>query len=151
MCISPSMSRHNQAHAHPRPGRPLIIVHDHDVLSGRGVHIAQHPGNERFRALVTTRADNNYCTLYSLSEKRAVAEDIIRHIKALDPPGRFLRRDGRCHSSRGLNGPWEELSDREAVKKTCQALRECNRSDRTGYAAAEEPPCRLYTSPTPRH
>lgn len=134
------MSRHNQAHAHPRPGRPLIIVHDHDVLSGRGVHIAQHPGNERFRALVTTRADNNYCTLYSLSEKRAVAEDIIRHIKALDPPGRFLRRDGRCHSSRGLNGPWEELSDREAVKKTCQALRDCNRSDRTGYAAAVEPP-----------
>jgi len=36
--------------------------------------------------------------------------------------------------SRGLNGPWEELSRREAIKKTCQALRDCNRSDRATYA-----------------
>jgi hypothetical protein len=112
-----------------------IYVHDHDVLSGRGVNIAQHPGNERFRSLVTTRADENYCTQYTASEKRAVAEDIIKHIKSLDPPGRFLRKDERGGSSKGLNGPWEELPEHEAIKKTCQALRDCNRSDRQGYAA----------------
>jgi hypothetical protein len=115
--------------------RQVIIVNDHDVLSGRGVNIAHHPGNERFRTLVTTRADENYCSAYSASEKKAVAEEIIKHIKSLDPPGRFLRRDGRGKSSRGLNGPWEELSERDAIKKTCQALRDCNREDRQGYAA----------------
>jgi hypothetical protein len=112
------------------------VVNDHDVLSGRGVNIAHHPGNQRFRTLVTTRADDNYCTQYSASEKRAVAEEIIKHIKALDPPGRFLKRDTRVKTnSRGLNGPWMEISQREAIKKTCQALRDCNRTDREGYAS----------------
>ncbi|CAB9496190.1 Transcriptional regulator [Seminavis robusta] len=117
-------------------GRPYIQVNDHDVLCGRGVNIASHPGNERFRALVQTRHDENYCTLYTTTEKRAVAEQILKHIKSLDPPGRFLKRVGRAPTSRGLNGPWEQLSDREAIKKTCQALRDSNRTDRTGYAAA---------------
>lgn len=107
---------------------------DNDVLSGRGVNIAAHPGNERFRTLVTTRADANYCDTYSATEKKAVAEEIVRHISSLDPPGRFLKREGRGQVSRGLNGPWEELSRREAIKKTCQALRDCNRGDRATYA-----------------
>ena len=107
------------------------MVNDHDVLSGRGVNIALHPGNQRFRTLVTTRADENYCTNYTASEKRAVAEEIIAHIHSLNPPGRFLKRDGR---GRGLNGPWRILSQGETIKKTCQALRDCNRSDRDGYA-----------------
>lgn len=111
-----------------------FIVHDNDVLSGRGVNIAHHPGNERFRTLVTSRKDEAYCTTYSASEKRAVALEIIKHIQTLDPPGRFLKREGRGQVSRGLNGPWDELTERECIKKTCQALRDCNRSDRTGYA-----------------
>ena len=111
-----------------------ITVHDHDVLSGRGVNIAQHPGNQRFRTLITTFRDQEYCTSYSAGEKRAVALQIIQHIKKLDPPGRFLKRDGRGQGNRGLNGPWDELSEREAIKKTCQALRDCNRQDRQGYA-----------------
>lgn len=111
-----------------------IVVTDTDVLSGRGVNIAAHPGNERFRTLVTTRADTSYCETYSATEKKAVAEEIVRHITNLDPPGRFLKRDGRGQVSRGLNGPWEELSRRDAIKKTCQALRDCNRVDRATYA-----------------
>jgi len=110
-----------------------IIVNDNDVLSGRGVNIAAHYGNERFRTLITTRADENYCEGYSASEKRAVAEEIVRHIASLDPPGRFLKREGRGQVARGLNGPWEELSRKEAIKKTCQALRDCNRKDRVSY------------------
>jgi len=89
---------------------------------------------------VQSRHDESYCTNYTTSEKRAIAEQILRHIKSLDPPGRFLKRIGRAPSSRGLHGPWEELSDREAVKKTCQALRDCNRTDRIGYAAAVNVP-----------
>ncbi|KAL7461670.1 hypothetical protein ACHAXS_002084 [Conticribra weissflogii] len=125
---------------HPAYGRPPIVVTDNDVLCGRGVNIAAHPGNERFRTLVTTRADANYCESYSASEKKAVADEIVRHIASLDPPGRFLKREGRGQISRGLNGPWEELSHKEAVKKTCQALRDCNRNDRATYAEGVTPP-----------
>jgi len=119
--------------------KPPIVVTDNDVLSGRGVNIA-HPGNERFRTLVTTRADESYCEAYSATEKKAVAEEIVRHISSLDPPGRFLKREGRGQVSRGLNGPWEELSRREAIKKTCQALRDCNRNDRETYAHGVQAP-----------
>ena len=111
----------------------IVAVRDNDVLSGRGVNIAAHYGNERFRTLITTRADENYCEGYSASEKRAVAEEIVRHIASLDPPGRFLKREGRGQVARGLNGPWDELSRKEAIKKTCQALRDCNRKDRVSY------------------
>ncbi|KAL3808166.1 hypothetical protein ACHAXA_010652 [Cyclostephanos tholiformis] len=120
--------------------KPPIVVTDNDVLSGRGVNIAAHAGNERFRTLVTTRADSTYCESYSATEKKAVAEEIVRHISSLDPPGRFLKREGRGQVSRGLNGPWEELSRREAIKKTCQALRDCNRTDRETYAHGVQAP-----------
>eukprot|EP00578_Thalassiosira_sp_NH16_P018034 CAMPEP_0181108758 /NCGR_PEP_ID=MMETSP1071-20121207/17804_1 /TAXON_ID=35127 /ORGANISM="Thalassiosira sp., Strain NH16" /LENGTH=449 /DNA_ID=CAMNT_0023192389 /DNA_START=90 /DNA_END=1440 /DNA_ORIENTATION=- len=116
---------------HQQFTKPPIVVTDNDVLSGRGVNIAAHAGNERFRTLVTTRADASYCEAYSATEKKAVAEEIVRHITTLDPPGRF---QGRGQVSRGLNGPWEELSRRESIKKTCQALRDCNRADRATYA-----------------
>lgn len=130
-----TMSRSHHYHHHPQyANRPPVVVNDNDVLSGRGVNIAHHPGNERFRTLVSARADQSYCTSYSASEKRAVAEEIIKHIQSLDPPGRFLKREGRGQVSRGLNGPWDILSDRECIKKTCQALRDCNRQDRAGYA-----------------
>lgn len=122
---------------HPGPYnnmKPPIIVSQNDVLSGRGVNIAAHPGNERFRTLVTTRADDSYCATYTSTEKKAVAEEILNHITSLNPPGRFLKREGRGQVSRGLNGPWEELSRRDAIKKICQALRDCNRIDRTTYA-----------------
>jgi len=63
-----------------------------------------------------------------------VAEAIIHHIYNLEPPGRFLKRDGRGRRSRGLEGPWQIISEKEMVKKTTQALRDCNRQDRKGYA-----------------
>eukprot|EP00547_Thalassionema_nitzschioides_P004190 CAMPEP_0194215708 /NCGR_PEP_ID=MMETSP0156-20130528/17704_1 /TAXON_ID=33649 /ORGANISM="Thalassionema nitzschioides, Strain L26-B" /LENGTH=635 /DNA_ID=CAMNT_0038944305 /DNA_START=288 /DNA_END=2195 /DNA_ORIENTATION=- len=125
------MSHHGY---NPHHQTSQIVVHDHDVLSGRGVNIAHHPGNQRFRSLVTTRTDEAYCASYSASEKKAVAEEIIRHIKELNPPGRFLKREGRGQVSRGLQGPWEMLTEKEVIKKACQALRDCNRLDRQGYA-----------------
>lgn len=131
---------------HPHYGRPLITVHDHDVLCGRGVNISQHPGNERFRSLVNTRQDASYCTTFTTSEKQVLAEEIVSHIRSLDPPGRFLKRNGRTQSNRGLTGPWEELSHRECIKKACQALRDCNRQDRQGYAAQVTAPTDVAAS-----
>mmetsp|Transcript_10910 Transcript_10910/g.26214 ORF Transcript_10910/g.26214 Transcript_10910/m.26214 type:complete len:404 (-) Transcript_10910:416-1627(-) len=105
-----------------------ITVHANDVLNGRGVKIAQHPGNLRFRSLVKGKYDDCYCEKFSSSEKKALAREIINHIsQKLNPPGRFLKRHGE-------DGPWIELSKSEVEKKTKQALRDCNRGDRTGYA-----------------
>jgi len=142
------MSHHGY---NPHHHSQQIVVHDHDVLSGRGVNIAHHPGNQRFRTLVTTRTDETYCASYSASEKRAVAEEIIRHIKDLKPPGRFLKREGRGQVSRGLQGPWEELTDKEVIKKTCQALRDCNRLDRQGYANGVSMPTDVVQSAQKRN
>jgi hypothetical protein len=140
--VSPAPNRSEAAAPYHWPTsiqmqQPYIRITDHDVLSGRGVNIAQHAGNERFRALICSRHDVNYCHAYTTAEKRAIAEQIVCHIESLDPPGRFLRRAGRVNrTARGLEGPWEQLTRDEAVKKTCQALRDCNRQDRTGYAAS---------------
>jgi len=109
------------------------------VLNGRGVNIAQHPGNQRFRSFIKTRYDATYCATFSTDQKKALAQEVYNHIKSLDPPGRFLKRDG-TQSSRGLEGPWEELDETEAKKKAGQALRDCNRLDRTGYAAQIKAP-----------
>jgi len=108
-----------------------IVVHDHDILSGRGVGISQHPGNERFRTLISSSyRDKSYCTSYSRREKMALANEIIAHIENLNPPGRFVKR----RSDNRNNGSWSTLSKKEVVKKTIQALRDCNRSDRSEYA-----------------
>jgi len=115
----------------------IVTVHENDVLCGRGVFLAQHPGNQRFRSLVKTYLDDSFCSSYTTSEKRAAAKDIIAHIYALKPPGRFLKRDTttRRWTAKGLEGPWKPLSHREVLKKATQALRDCNRQDRQGYAS----------------
>lgn len=137
----------------------FTIPNDNDVLCGRGVNIAHHPGNERFRTLVISRRDrvgaidgSFSMDATTASEKRQLAEEIIRHIANLDPSGRFLKREShggrrRGGGSRGKNGTgldisgtWEVLSDREAMKKTCQALRDCSRTDRVGYAIGVQAP-----------
>lgn len=105
----------------------MIAVDDHDVLSGRGVHIADHPGNKRFRLLIANGANQ-----LAVTPKKDVAEEIIRQIQ--DRGGRFLKRPGK----RGLKGPWEELTKKEVQKKTCQALQDCSRLK--GYADGIEMP-----------
>lgn len=115
-----------------------IYPHENDVLSGRGVSIANNPGNKRFRTLVTTYIDESYCFSFTSSEKKAIALDIVNHISKLDPPGRFLKRT--TSKPKGLEGPWFVMNEREIIKKTCQALRDCNRLDRSGYAMGVKEP-----------
>jgi len=121
-----------------------IILNDHDVLSGRGVNISSHPGNERFRSLLKIFRDNEYCKSYSVGEKRAVAKEVMTHIRHLDPPGRFLKLESNL--SRGKD--WRVLSESEAMKKICQALRDCNRQDRSGYANKVITPTDVVTKAT---
>lgn len=126
----------NMPNSRKKTGTPSekIDIHEHDVLNGRGVNIAQHPGNLRFRALVKSHADQSYCSEYSTSAKKAIAEEIIQHIRNLNPPGRFLKRPSRVKKGGCQSGQWEELTSKETLKKACQALRDCNREDRAEYA-----------------
>ncbi len=93
-----------------------VEPHEHDVLCGRGGNINIHPGNARFRQKVESRK-RCYIDARFKREKRLIAESIIKDIKRLDPPGRFLTRDNK-------DGPWYEISEEKARDKTSQALRE---------------------------
>mmetsp|Transcript_12207 Transcript_12207/g.17896 ORF Transcript_12207/g.17896 Transcript_12207/m.17896 type:complete len:353 (-) Transcript_12207:332-1390(-) len=109
----------------------IVVVGDHDVLSGRGVNIADHPGNQRFRLLIASRANQ-----LVVAPKKDVAEGIVQYIQE-GLGGRFLKRNQQGKAARGSSlkakkGPWEELTKKEVLKKTCQALHDCIRLE--GYA-----------------
>lgn len=87
--------------------------HPHDVLAGRGNSINSHPGNQYFRSLV--RHLKNEYVITPKPEKPVFAKLILKHIKALQPPGRFLKKNG---------DKWEAIDEKKAVDKTRQALRE---------------------------
>lgn len=103
-----------------------------DVIDGRGVSIASSSGNVRFRRLVKLFVIKNYCKSIKLNEKKNIAKSIINYIQSLEPPGRFLK-------SVGLQN-YVELDEKECVKKVTQALRDCNRPDRAGYAVRVDIP-----------
>ena len=118
--------------------RPEIFVHNHDVLSGRSISIAQHPGNDRYKSLVASYIEKSYSKTASIAEKKAVAIQIMQDIQNLDPPGRFLKREVKGRVPKGLEeGTWEELTEKDVARKTCQALRDClSVKERDAAAAA---------------
>jgi hypothetical protein len=87
--------------------------HPHDVLAGRGNNINNHPGNQYFRILVK-HLKNEY-VVTPKSDKPFFAKLILKQIRSLDPPGRFLKRNKEF---------WEDIGQRKALDKTRQALRE---------------------------
>merc|ERR1712045_847463 len=48
-------------------------------------------------------------------EKKQIAEKLIKEIRCMNPPGRFLIKEGDC---------WYEIGDVRACKKAGQAMRE---------------------------
>lgn len=111
-------------------------VHDHDILSGRGAFVNGHVGNQRLRKLALERKASFDSGNYS--EKRALATEIVEIIRALVPPGRFLKRVTETDKSKeegkaekeGLSSEWEELPDERAIHKACQVMRDIDRPDR---------------------
>ena len=87
--------------------------HPHDVLSGRGNSINMNPGNQYFRLLV--RCLKNEYVMSEKGDKPMFAKYIFKHIRALDPPGRFLKKNGEH---------WETMRLKETMDKIRQALRE---------------------------
>lgn len=84
-----------------------------DVLSGRGVSFNRHPGNEQFRLLIDKQTDAYGSG--TKKQKMAISRSIAEAIYALEPPGRFLKKDPDT-------GEWIELSLKEAATRTSQAM-----------------------------
>lgn len=63
-----------------------------DVLCGRGGAVNEHPGNLQMRGFCT-EVVKEYKTAKKL-EKRKVAMRVVHRVRALNPPGRFLKKEG---------------------------------------------------------
>lgn len=78
------------------PPRGIGPVHEpniNDVLCGRGGRINAHAGNVQFRELVVERKKDYLSDKTKKLEKAHIAAAIVRQIRELDPPGRFLKED----------------------------------------------------------
>lgn len=89
--------------------------HKHDVLSGRGNFVNYHAGNEYFRSLV--REHKVAYVACPKPQKGKYSQLIVDKIRALDPPGRFLKQDNNTKL-------WYDIGEKKALDKTRQALRE---------------------------
>ena len=89
-------------------------VHGYDVISGRGARTNSHAGNQYFRELC-----KRHRPIYINPGKKVKKIDVARIIVTMvqSQGGRFLRRDK-------VSGKWSSISDKEAMMKTCQALRD---------------------------
>jgi len=92
--------------------------HAHDILSGRGATINQHPGNEYYRQLIKSQK-LNYIQSSPSAKKNIIRGIVLAVTKLQSPPGRFLKRNGD-----NGGGAYEDIGIEEAKKKTGQALRE---------------------------
>jgi hypothetical protein len=97
--------------------KEVVIVDeatDFDVLCGRGGRTNHHPGNKRYRQVVSDMKAG-YKTIGSKAEKTGLSRAIVDHV--YNYGGRFLKLDRKT-------GKYQVLSVIEGRKKTSQALRE---------------------------
>mmetsp|Transcript_2504 Transcript_2504/g.3687 ORF Transcript_2504/g.3687 Transcript_2504/m.3687 type:complete len:158 (-) Transcript_2504:220-693(-) len=102
----------NMKHVAPTTHVLVAYITANDVLCGRGAASIQHPGNKYFRSLVKDRQEE-YATLRR-QDKSSLVREILQSIDNRN--GRFLRQLG--------TGEWVEVHDAISYEKTCQALRE---------------------------
>ncbi|KAL7535868.1 hypothetical protein ACHAXR_006785 [Thalassiosira sp. AJA248-18] len=105
----------------------VTTVNDNDIICGRGGLALKHPGNMAYRKIVGLNKEL-YATCLK-TEKLRISKSIVAAIREIN--GRFLEReDGKTSSSldeKDENGnpvTWRDISDKRAIEKTSQALRE---------------------------
>mmetsp|Transcript_17701 Transcript_17701/g.43636 ORF Transcript_17701/g.43636 Transcript_17701/m.43636 type:complete len:555 (+) Transcript_17701:1464-3128(+) len=96
---------------------PIADPNENDVLCGRGGRINSHAGNRQFREVIQSRKTAYLAPTTKKLEKAHIAAAIVNDIRSMQPPGRFLKEDGK-------SGMWYDIGDAKAFKKTGQALRE---------------------------
>eukprot|EP00521_Asterionellopsis_glacialis_P009652 CAMPEP_0195286882 /NCGR_PEP_ID=MMETSP0707-20130614/4174_1 /TAXON_ID=33640 /ORGANISM="Asterionellopsis glacialis, Strain CCMP134" /LENGTH=268 /DNA_ID=CAMNT_0040346579 /DNA_START=148 /DNA_END=954 /DNA_ORIENTATION=+ len=107
-----------------------------DVLCGRGSIVDEHPGNTHFRQIV-----NQYKSEYmqvGREGKRTLALAVIKQLKQMVPPARFLVRD--MHT-----GDWMEADHQTAYNKTTQTLRQKHKRRRRKMSSSLPPNKRTIT------
>jgi hypothetical protein len=85
-----------------------------DVLCGRGGLSNHHPGNKRFRRVVSEMR-RTYRSTEAKNHKTDLSRAIVDHVCGYG--GRFIKKDEK-------SGRYHVLTKAEARKKTSQALRE---------------------------
>mmetsp|Transcript_10427 Transcript_10427/g.14736 ORF Transcript_10427/g.14736 Transcript_10427/m.14736 type:complete len:593 (-) Transcript_10427:68-1846(-) len=126
----------------PRGIGPVSEPNKNDVLSGRGGRINAHDGNIRFREICQEHKKEYLAPTTKKLEKAHIAASIVDNIRAMDPPGRFLKEDP--------DGTWWDIGDFKAIKKVGQALREDApeiRTEITGDSSDEEAPKLVVQAP----
>lgn len=88
-----------------------------DVLCGRGGQINNSTGNVRFREMVVELQSEYFHPETRKSKKAVIVQRIINQVQALNPPGRFLKKDATTRR-------WVEISEQKARKKVGQAFRD---------------------------
>eukprot|EP00978_Attheya_sp_CCMP212_P010635 scaffold25907_cov60-Attheya_sp.AAC.1 len=105
---------HDQAKSSPKPAKEGIVSPDcNDVLLGRGTLI--NAGNQQYLHLVQ-QAKRHY-VMSPKKNKGDFALNIMKKIKRLNPPGRFLKQDPKSML-------WYEISHMSALHRTRQSLRD---------------------------
>merc|ERR1719273_2789072 len=76
----------------PSVQRPVddVSITNNDVLFGRGGRTNHHPGNLRYRDIISLHRPDYVGA--QKQDKPKVARRIVRAIKSGDKPGRFLKR-----------------------------------------------------------
>ena len=85
-----------------------------DVICARGKEAKQHPGNQRYRAIIQKTLDR-YAEASSRYEKTVIVTDVVEAIRAASPDGGFVKQE---------NGVWYEVGDHLAREKTGQVFRD---------------------------
>jgi hypothetical protein len=101
----------------PRDSRGLLFVDsilEADVLCGRGGLSNHHPGNKRFRRVVS-EMKRTYRSTETKNNKTSLSRAIVDHV--CNYGGRFIKKDAK-------SGRYHVLTKADARKKTSQALRE---------------------------
>lgn len=105
------------------PKRSKAVISKSDVLCGRGSIVHKHIGNCLYRRLINENAES-YEALEKNSYKYYLALSIVVAIERQG--GRFLKRDNESGGFEETEADicWVQISRREAVAKTAQALRD---------------------------
>lgn len=89
-------------------------LRDSDVLCGRGGRSNHHPGNKRYRQVISDMK-NTYRSTEKKLKKTDLSRTIVDYVHSYG--GRFVKKDA-------ASGTYIALTRSEARKKTSQALRE---------------------------
>lgn len=112
------------------PSSPFVALRDSDIVCGRGAPTNFHIGNTQFRELVLEYHRSYFVA--KRSEKPRIAMEVLDVLS--NRGARFVRRvKGRGSTA---EPHWEEVANKVAYEKVCQALRDAITPPRRMLSAA---------------